>query len=160
MALLIQVSNRNADLCRPVSRIRISLMRIRILLATLIADPDQLPSEGSKPWKKCSNRLIIHTFSLVICKLTRIQIQLITLMRCGSGSSISLWCGSGSFRILPFNMVWIRIPNIGAGRQSSVISVIFCIGPTEFSVKIFQQLLAINWSQDFCQLKWHNISRP
>ncbi len=41
----------------------------------------------TQPLKKCSNRLIFHTFWLVICKL------------CGSssGSSLSLWCGSGSW---------------------------------------------------------------
>jgi hypothetical protein len=41
--------------------------------------------EGLKPLKKCSNRLIFHTFWLVICKLMRIRmrirIQLIIMMR-------------------------------------------------------------------------------
>jgi hypothetical protein len=41
--------------------------------------------------------------------------------------------------------------------QSSGIS---CIGPTEYGVKIFQLLLAINRSQDSSQLKRDNISRP
>ncbi len=46
------------------------------------ADPDpsfQIKAQNLE--KKCSNRLIFHTFWLVICKLMRIRIQLITLMR-------------------------------------------------------------------------------
>ncbi len=47
------------------------------------ADPDPDPSFQIKAqtMKKCSNRLVFHTFWLVICKLMRIRIQLITLMR-------------------------------------------------------------------------------
>ncbi len=46
------------------------------------ADPDPAPSfQKSSALKKCSNRLTFHTFCLVICKLIRIRIQLITLMR-------------------------------------------------------------------------------
>jgi hypothetical protein len=58
--------------------------------------------KGSKLGKKCSNRLIFHTFWLVICKRMRIRIlfiilmwiriQLITLMR---------------IRSLPFNLMRI-----------------------------------------------------
>jgi hypothetical protein len=63
------------------------------------ADPDPSFQIKIQTLKKCSNRLIFHTFWLVICKLMRIRfrIQLITLMRiwirmrihadpCGSGS--------------------------------------------------------------------------
>ncbi len=70
-------------------RIRIllvTLMRIRILPFTLNAVPDPDPSSQikiQKTLKKCSSRLIFHTFWLFICKLMRmrIRIQLITLMR-------------------------------------------------------------------------------
>jgi hypothetical protein len=48
-------------------------------------DEDKKPSHATVPLKKCSNRLIFHTFWLVVCKLTKIRnrfpIQLITLMR-------------------------------------------------------------------------------
>jgi hypothetical protein len=49
-------------------------------------DADQDPSfkikaQKSKPRKKCSTRLIFHTLWLVIGKLIRIRIQLITLIR-------------------------------------------------------------------------------
>ncbi len=54
-----------------------------------------LPNKSSKPWKKCSNRLMFRTFWLVICKLMRIRIQLITLMRI-------------RIRILPFNLMRIH----------------------------------------------------
>ncbi len=42
--------------------------------------------------KKSSNRLLFHTFWLVICELMRIRIriQLITLMRIGTGSYLSI----------------------------------------------------------------------
>ncbi len=51
----------------------VTLMNIRILL----------PNKKLKTLKKCSKRLVFHTFCLVICKLMRIRIrnQLITLMR-------------------------------------------------------------------------------
>ncbi len=65
----------------------------------------------------------------------RIRIQLITLMR---------------IRILPFYLMRIRIRYTGAGS----LAVISCIGPTKFSVKIFQLLLAIDRCQDSSQLKW------
>ncbi len=48
------------------------------------ADPDpacHLDPDPSFPLKWCSNMLIFHTFWLFICKLMRIRIQLITLMR-------------------------------------------------------------------------------
>jgi hypothetical protein len=41
-----------------------------------VPDPDPNPS-----FQKCTIRLIFHKFWLVICKLMRIRIQLITLMR-------------------------------------------------------------------------------
>ncbi len=57
-------------------------------------DPDPSFQIDSKPWKKCSNRLILFTFCLVIWKLMRIRIQLATLVR---------------IRILPFSLMRIRI---------------------------------------------------
>jgi hypothetical protein len=65
------------------------LMRMRILLLTLMLIRILIQILASKkrlePLKKCSNRLIVHTFWLVICKMMRIRIrfgtQLITLMR-------------------------------------------------------------------------------
>ncbi len=70
--------------------------------STIHADaiPDTDPSFKIKArnLKKCSNRLILHIIWLVICKLMRIRIQLITLMR---------------IRILPSNLKWIRIHNTG-----------------------------------------------
>jgi hypothetical protein len=63
--------------------------------------------------KKCLNRLIFHTFCLVICKLMRIRIQFITLMRIRT--SFSLWCWCGSCLLL-----WCgckRIHNTGSWGQ-------------------------------------------
>ncbi len=75
-----------------VLRIRITLMRMRILLVTLMWTRiliHILPVTLILPFtlmqvqtlKKCSNRLIFHTFWLFICKFMRIRIQLISLMR-------------------------------------------------------------------------------
>ncbi len=54
-------------------------------------DPDSSVQLRLKTLKKCSYRLIVNTFWLVICKLMRIRTrcrdQLITLMR--------IWCRSG-----------------------------------------------------------------
>ncbi len=90
----------------------VTLMRIRILLVTLIRIlPFTLMrfyvlafflNNGSL--KKCSNRLIFHTFRRVNCKLMRNRIQLSLWWRsrlalcweCGSESYLSIWCGSGS----------------------------------------------------------------
>ncbi len=41
----------------------------------------ELPKKGSNAWKECSNRLIFHTFWLVICKLMRIRIRVLKMMR-------------------------------------------------------------------------------
>ncbi len=48
--------------------------------------------------KRCSNRLIFHTFWLVIWKLMRIRIRILLVLWCGceSGPYLSIWCGSGS----------------------------------------------------------------
>ncbi len=54
-----------------------------------------LKSELSK--KKCLNRLIFHTFWLVICKVMRIWIKLIPLMRIQI--LIFIWCRCGFIRI-------------------------------------------------------------
>jgi hypothetical protein len=72
-------------------RIRITLMQdpIRILLVTRMQIRNRIGIRiciylvtKSQNLKKCSNRLIFHTFWLVICKLIRIRIriQFITLM--------------------------------------------------------------------------------
>jgi len=81
--------------------------------ASLDADPDpacHLDPDPSFPLKKCSNRLIFHTFWLVIWKLMRIRIririQLITLMRMQIRILLitlkRIW-------VLPFNLMRIRI---------------------------------------------------
>jgi hypothetical protein len=44
--------------------------------------------------KKCSNRLIFHTFRRVICKLMRNRLQL--SLRCRSRLALCWECGSGS----------------------------------------------------------------
>ncbi len=81
-------SYRPASLCNFAHRchsiLTFTLMRIRILASKYML----------KSLKKCSNRLIFHTFRLVIFKLMRIGIQIITLLR-----------------ILPFNLMRIRIRN-------------------------------------------------
>ncbi len=61
-------------------------MRIRILPNKFDADPDpklifQIKAQNLEIQKKCSNRLKFHTVWLVVCKLVRIRIQLITSMR-------------------------------------------------------------------------------
>jgi hypothetical protein len=45
------------------------------------ADPDPSVQVKGRTLEKCSNRLIFHTFWLVICKLMRIRIQFTTLIR-------------------------------------------------------------------------------
>jgi len=72
-------------ICMKLMRIRIRLitfMRIRIPLFTLAdTDPDPGFQIKTQTLEKCSCRVIFHTFWLVICKLMRIKIQLITEMR-------------------------------------------------------------------------------
>ncbi len=77
----------------PDSNPNFHLIRIQILAS----------KQRLKPLKTCSNRLIFHTFWLIICKLMRtrfrFRIQLITLMfyywcGCGSKSSLAKWWGS------------------------------------------------------------------
>jgi hypothetical protein len=105
-----------------------------VLTFRLDADPDPDPSfhivQVLEPLKNCSNRLIFHTFWLVICKLMRIwirfQIQPITLMRI----RIFIWCGSGSGFLFDADAdpdadpgyqndadPWIRIHNIGPKKK-------------------------------------------
>jgi hypothetical protein len=65
-------------------------------------DPSfQIKSQNLTKIQKCLNRLILHTFWLVICKFMRIQ--LITLSGSGSGPYLSIWCGSGST-----TLEWLR----------------------------------------------------
>ncbi len=65
-------------------------VRIRILASKLKLNP----------LKKGSNRLIFHTFWLVICKFfsncANIYSNISSANWCGSGFSLSLWWGSGS----------------------------------------------------------------
>ncbi len=65
------------------------------------ADPDPDPSFQIKAQtlKKCSNRLILHTFCHVICKLMRIRPRIRIL--------IFIWCGCGFMWIRIW--MWIRI---------------------------------------------------
>ncbi len=98
-------SYRPASLCNFAHRsiLTFTLMRIRILASKYML----------KPLKKCSNRLIFHTFRLVFYKLMRIWIQIFTLMR-----------------ILPFNLTRIRICN--TGPQILRHSCLFLIPPRTF----------------------------
>ncbi len=86
------------------SRSCLSLWWIRILLCTFHFDADPDPSFPIKAQnlEKCKNRLLFHTFWLVICKLMRIRIriQAITLMRI-------------RIRTLPFHLMRIRIHTTG-----------------------------------------------
>ncbi len=59
--------------------IHITLMRIRILLCRFDADPDPDPSFQIKAPNL--EKVLKYTFRLIICKLMRIWIQLIPLMR-------------------------------------------------------------------------------
>ncbi len=93
-------------------------MRIRIFIccgsgSDFHPDPDPDPSFQIKAQtiKKCSNRLISHTFWLFICKLMRIRIfiwcksgcgsriQILICILCGCGSGFPKWCGSMRIRI-------------------------------------------------------------
>jgi hypothetical protein len=69
------------------------------------ADADQDPDPSfrikAQTLEKCSNRLIFHTYWVVICKLMRIQIQLITLMRMRIRIVIFIGCRSGCGSRLP-----------------------------------------------------------
>jgi hypothetical protein len=88
-----------------IRKLLVSSMRIRIRILPFSfhfgVDPDLDPSFQIKAQnlEKRSNRLIFHTLWLVIGKLMRIRIQLITLMR--------IW-------ILPFNLMRIRMRNTDA----------------------------------------------
>jgi hypothetical protein len=76
-----------------------SVFRIRILDS----------KQRLKTLKNGSNKLLFHTFWLVICKMIWIRSQLITLIgsgstlsiRCGceSGTNLSIWCGSTRIHI-------------------------------------------------------------
>jgi hypothetical protein len=67
----------------PVSDFYLMRIRVRIRLFTLMRIRIWIQNLASKkrlkPLKKCSNRLICHTFWLFICKLMRIRF--FTLMR-------------------------------------------------------------------------------
>ncbi len=92
-------------------RIRIllvTLLRILILPFTLMLIRILASKYRIKTLKKCSNELIKHTFWLVICKLMRIRIQLVTLMR---------------IQILPFKLMrihWLKAGRGGGGKESVV----------------------------------------
>jgi hypothetical protein len=76
------------------------------------ADPDPAFHFDADPYpsflikKKCSNRLILLTFWLVICKLMRIRIQLITLIRIQLTTLMRI-----RIQILLFNLMRIRNHN-------------------------------------------------
>jgi hypothetical protein len=65
------------DYADPDSDLYLVWIRIRIRLFTLMRIRIQIltSKEKHRPLKKCSNRLIFHTFRLIICKLMRIRIQ-------------------------------------------------------------------------------------
>ncbi len=65
-----------------VLQIRITFMRIRILLVTFMRIRILASKLRLKTMKKCSNRLLFHIFWLAICKLMwiRIWILLITFL--------------------------------------------------------------------------------
>ncbi len=105
-----------------------------------------LPNKDSKPGNSAQIGSYSKHFGLSSASWCRSGSGSSLLLWCGYGSYLSIWCGSGSATLVQAVLL-----------QSSVIS---CIGPTEYGVKIFQQLLAINRSQDSSQLKRDNISRP
>jgi hypothetical protein len=89
-------------------------------------DPNPDPSFRRKrleTLKKCSNMISFRTFWLVIGKLMRIRIQLITLMRIRI-QLITLM--PIRIRIIPFDLMRIRIRNIGIEQFKIYVHIQKC----------------------------------
>ncbi len=106
------------------------------------ADPNPDPSFQKKAQTLEKERLVFHTFWLVICILTRIRIQLhfdadpvpdfylmwiqiLIFISCGCGSRLPKWCGSGSTTQTPWKIP-SGIGRIACTRHNGVKEIILC----------------------------------
>jgi hypothetical protein len=81
------------------------------------ADPDLASKKRFKTLKKCFKKRIFPIYWLVIFKLMRIRIRILLitlmLMRTGSGSYLSIWCGSTTIAYTLMFQMGFSIHNAG-----------------------------------------------